>query len=770
VIKTWLHAFDNELNEGIHGADPIAIKVSWILIAVLSLTAIAGFSAEGYHWLFLSINHKSDWLSPAFLHHLTIFGDGNFILCLVLLFAHRRPDFLVAVLIAAIIGGLCAQSLKALFEASRPPSVFMADEFRLVGKGYKNLSFPSGHTLSAFLAAGLVMFFNRARWLWLLLLTLATGVGLSRIWLGVHWPIDTLVGAALGLLSALFTYALINRFPGVVNRYTSLFSICLLAICCILVLSERNDYYYAQVSLDLAAIFALYFFTKHHLSLALGQSILVNLKSWLSPGRIFALALVVLSVYRIFVFNLEHFELFYDEAYYYHWSLNPDLGYYSKPPMVAWSIGLGTLLFGDGIFGVRIMAPVWYGLASIVIYSTTRKVSNSRSACIASLVFLCAPVIGFNSEFITTDAPLIFFWALTLHLFILALEKPAPIWWILLGLSCGLGMLSKYTMAALPLAAFLFLAINKEKRSWLLSPWPWMAAVLAGLIFSLNLYWNSQNEWIAFAHTQEISKQERSGLHFSALFEFLAAQLLVFGPLWMYLLFKLGFAHKGVNFPDKSKPYILLFSLSSLLILVLICAQALSARAFPNWAAPWVVGASILVGMYAKDITNASFLRRGALIQLCILSMFYHWPQILAYSQSEVTTRNNPFQRLGGWREASQQLAKGLQEKDYVLASDSRDVLAYVGYYAFTGKSNFARWNPNADDIRDHYDLKNNFRSFFEKDENLIYLFVSRKPLEQSVLERFEHSKYLGASTTFPYPDRNLTLHSYELRGFKGYE
>ena len=38
--------------------------------------------------------------------------------------------------------------------------------------------------------------------------------------------------------------------------------------------------------------------------------------------------------------------LFYDQAYYYYWSLHPDWGYFSKPPMVAWLIFVTTSLLG----------------------------------------------------------------------------------------------------------------------------------------------------------------------------------------------------------------------------------------------------------------------------------------------------------------------------------------------------------------------------------------------------------------------------------------
>ena len=56
-------------------------------------------------------------------------------------------------------------------------------------------------------------------------------------------------------------------------------------------------------------------------------------------------------------------ELAPDEAYYYQWSLRPDLCYFSKGPGVAAAIRLGTMLLGTSEAGVRFLSPLW-GLAS----------------------------------------------------------------------------------------------------------------------------------------------------------------------------------------------------------------------------------------------------------------------------------------------------------------------------------------------------------------------------------------------------------------------
>jgi 4-amino-4-deoxy-L-arabinose transferase-like glycosyltransferase len=57
-----------------------------------------------------------------------------------------------------------------------------------------------------------------------------------------------------------------------------------------------------------------------------------------------------------------------DEAQYWTWSKALDLGYYSKPPGIAWQIWLGTFFFGDTEFGVRFMSLVFSFAQSIAIF------------------------------------------------------------------------------------------------------------------------------------------------------------------------------------------------------------------------------------------------------------------------------------------------------------------------------------------------------------------------------------------------------------------
>ncbi len=99
-----------------------------------------------------------------------------------------------------------------------------------------------------------------------------------------------------------------------------------------------------------------------------------------------------------------------DEAYYWDWSRHLDIGYYSKPPMVAWLNYISTSLFGINEFGVRFFAAL-FGTASVgILYMLAREMFDENVALLSSLVALLTPANAALSFVMTIDPPLIFFW------------------------------------------------------------------------------------------------------------------------------------------------------------------------------------------------------------------------------------------------------------------------------------------------------------------------------------------------------------------------
>ena len=144
--------------------------------------------------------------------HISFMGDTLVVLTLTLLLAYRYPHLLFALLITAIIGTLITHSIKPWLATPRPPGVVDPGSFQLIGSSISKKSMPSGHTLTAFAAAGLLTRLTINKAIQFLILVAACFIGWSRVSVGVHWPADVCMGAAGGLLSAWAGLKLCDRW------------------------------------------------------------------------------------------------------------------------------------------------------------------------------------------------------------------------------------------------------------------------------------------------------------------------------------------------------------------------------------------------------------------------------------------------------------------------------------------------------------------------------------------------------------------------------
>ncbi len=214
--------------------------LAWCLPAFLLLALAFWLQSQApQHELFLALNrwsvhHPTD--SPAGLwSFLTLMGEADLLFALLSPLLLWRPQAMVAVVAALPVGGLYSIAFKRLYEAPRPAAVLDVAQFQVIGPLLHNVSFPSGHTISAFACAAAVLatlllkpsipsghrsasnvsFSAQAVFGFLAVLGLACAIGFSRIAVGAHWPVDVLAGASGGWLAGLSGAWLAGRFPAV---------------------------------------------------------------------------------------------------------------------------------------------------------------------------------------------------------------------------------------------------------------------------------------------------------------------------------------------------------------------------------------------------------------------------------------------------------------------------------------------------------------------------------------------------------------------------
>lgn len=103
-----------------------------------------------------------------------------------------------------MLGNLANQFLKITCRVPRPwvrdPEFSVLGDAKEAATGY---SFPSGHTQTAVGTFGCIAAGTRRRWIRIVCIAIAVTVGISRMYLGVHYPSDVLVGGGMALAMVL---------------------------------------------------------------------------------------------------------------------------------------------------------------------------------------------------------------------------------------------------------------------------------------------------------------------------------------------------------------------------------------------------------------------------------------------------------------------------------------------------------------------------------------------------------------------------------------
>ncbi len=163
--------------------------------------------------LMLALQSATRSLPDALWAAITLLGNGGMLFACMALAWRLRPDWLMAGLCALPFATIYSRALKHLIVSPRPAGVLPAEQLHVIGERLLNHSFPSGHTVSAFVVAGIILLAGRPpRSIAILAIVLALLVGLSRIAVGAHWPTDVLAGAAGGWLAGALGIVLARRW------------------------------------------------------------------------------------------------------------------------------------------------------------------------------------------------------------------------------------------------------------------------------------------------------------------------------------------------------------------------------------------------------------------------------------------------------------------------------------------------------------------------------------------------------------------------------
>lgn len=555
---------------------------------------------------------------------------------------HAVPAFFAG-LLAIAIADASGHIIKELVMRQRPCNA-LDNVHLLVGCG-KSYSMPSNHAANAFAFAMTFWFMLRSR-LSLLFLIPAALIGISRVFVGVHYPSDVLVGALVGTGAAYGAAMLYRQAKKIyINRS------------------------YEQ------ALFLL---------------------------------LAMLSICRIYYIVTGPFDLVADEAHYWEWSRRLDWSYYSKGPMIAWLIRISTFFFGDTVLGIRAFAVLLSALSSILLFRLGKELYDERTGLASALLLQVIPLFSVFGMLLTIDAPFIFFWTLSLYLFHRIIrqelspadQKASPTVWVLLGISTGFGLLTKYTMAFFLLSAFLYLLIQKDTRRLLKTPDPYLAFLTSMLVFSPVIFWNASRGWVTLKHTAgQAHVHEGLVLSFRSFGEFLGSQFGVITPLLFVMIIvavlKLRKTEEGA--------FLFWFFLPTLFFFLV---KSIQGKVQANWALTGYITGLVAFSAFFlsrwKDFRKP--LRTTVVFAISLAmatTLFVYVPSLL-----RVPDKLDPSMRLVGWKELGKETSV-LYENMSVrgpafVFSDSYQVASELAFYM---KGNPVTYCVNLGRRMNQYDL-----------------------------------------------------------------
>ncbi len=483
-----------------------------------------------------------------------------------------------------------------------------------------------------------------------------------------------------------------------------------------------------------------------------------SLKSRTTPGiGLTVVVLALLAAVRIVGLHFSAVDLFYDESQYWAWAQEPAFGYVSKPPLLAWVIAAADHLCGNGETCIRAPMPLFYFGTCLAVYAIARELYDARTAFFAAISLALAPGISFSSRVISTDVPLLFFWALALLAYVKLLAQEKWSWVVLLGLSLGLGLLAKYAMIYFLIGIALAACLDAGARRLLRKPALWVALLIALALLAPNIGWNAQHH---FATVGEVGNNIKGdGLTFNPLraVEFIGSQFGVLGPI-LFAALLIAIVRMAAPAIIRADRLMLAFAIPPL---ALITAVAWITHANANWAATAfisgaIVAVAVLVRAKAWTWLIAS-IAIGIVGQVALLAADpfaakAHLPGI-----------GDVYSRTMGWRSFAEQtgeLARKVGARSIV--TDIHFETASLLYYWRNQPEQIFAWR-NGPQSQDSFELNHPFTS----DTPQPILYVTACPNKVPLADYFRDVQPLGSIVAPSGPSTAHFFEAYRLDGLQ---
>jgi proteasome lid subunit RPN8/RPN11 len=227
-----------------------------------------------------------------------------------------------------------------------------------------------------------------------------------------------------------------------------------------------------------------------------------------------------------------------DTAEMLSWGREWALGYHKHPPLPAWVAEIAALLCGGSLWGVYFVSHVIIAVCFWAVWRLGSDMLSPRSGFFAALALEGLVYYNFMANDIDHGVLLAATSALTTLYFYWALQTGRTRWWLALGVSMALTLLSKYSSAFLFLPMLAFGVVHPVCRPWLKRAGPYLAVGVALVLTLPHLLWFLNSDRGAVSYVLEKSYEQGYGwsnhLYFPGYFAFSQAWRLL--PVLLILL------------------------------------------------------------------------------------------------------------------------------------------------------------------------------------------------------------------------------------------
>lgn len=426
-------------------------------------------------------------------------------------------------------------------------------------------------------------------------------------------------------------------------------------------------------------------------------------ESWIASRRadiaapcsslpLLAALLVGLTLLRLAGLTFSVIDLFYDEAQYWMWGQDLAFGYYSKPPLLAWLLAGTRQVCGDAEWCIRAPAPLFYGATSLAVYFAARLLYDEHTGFWASLLTALTTGIVFSSRIVSTDVPLLFFWTMALLAYVHLLIAPRKRWAVVLGLSIGLGLLSKYAMIYFVPGMLLAALASRRAREIFREPHAWTGLLIGAIVVSPNVVWNIGNSFMTFRHTGDLVLGEQFRPSLGRMLEFFGAQFGVFGPIVFGVMIVATVRLRTRDLIAQDRLMIAFF----IVPVVLITLIAIGVHAYANWASVSAISGLILTAALLLRTGRRGLLYASLALGIVLQAGFLVMDSMATHIALPFLKTPNPYNRTLGWRTYAErvgQLAKDAGTP--TIANDYRGDIAALRYYWRGKPQNILSWGTS---------------------------------------------------------------------------